>query len=867
MRQTFPETFTARSFLRRVQEEAQIWIMEAATDGSLDQRMQAVCQAVRTKWGEEPGSYTYAREVFDGYVIVQKGDALWRVDYTVADDGTVTIADDLQKVKQTYVNVSEGFRESLVFGPLNEDGTLFVAREGVERPTGRKWGVFIIQEGMSKNRNRYARKVLTEAAPLYEGRPVYLGHYIPEDGQPQNRPNAEAAKVGFLKDVRPVYVTQESANQAGRMALAATLVVTRKSLQEEMLEAWEEGHEQYGLSHDAFTEATIAVDVTSGGKPFYDVTRITKVESVDLVTNPAAGGRLLRMVASNVVAASLERDGHMFERMIRKIRESGNAEAIRRLEALGATPDENGVWTIYDELLRTTPATPPAQTDAQRQEAERQAAAEADARRVREAAAAAAQQQGGTADTLRRLEAAEAAVLQVSRDGRRHFLEAQVAGTTLPDAARQFVRESFEPRIAAATALPALPTEAEITESLRRQVEMFGRLAEGGLIVPSTRADIRMGDAPLDKAVKGLDLFFGVKTTEETLSDGTKRPKYTPVAPDNHRSFREIYVTITGDTRVTGQRKDASRLTEGLSAGSFDQILGDSITRRMVAEYQNQTDLNSWRQITRVVSLSDYRTQRRMRFGGYGNLSIVAERAPYPALASPTDEEVTYAPAKRGGTESISIEAIKNDDVGVVREIPTKLARAALQTLYEFVWDFLNLNATIYDSVALAASGHNNLLTTALSASQISAGRLLMVKQTDMNNSKRLALTPKNLIIPADLAEMAFQITGADRAVPDTNLAAQAAPAAPNFVQRQGLQTIVVSYWTDTNNWWLTADMGQSPMIEVGFVDGQEDPQIFVSDLPNAGSLFTNDVITWKLKHAYGGGVLDFRPFVGAIVP
>jgi hypothetical protein len=33
------------------------------------------------------------------------------------------------------------------------------------------------------------------------------------------------------------------------------------------------------------------------------------------------------------------------------------------------------------------------------------------------------------------------------------------------------------------------------------------------------------------------------------------------------------------------------------------------------------------------------------------------------------------------------------------------------------------------------------------------------------------------------------------------------------------------------------------------------------------GSLFTNDVITWKIRHIYGGGVMDFRMFAGGIVP
>jgi hypothetical protein len=33
------------------------------------------------------------------------------------------------------------------------------------------------------------------------------------------------------------------------------------------------------------------------------------------------------------------------------------------------------------------------------------------------------------------------------------------------------------------------------------------------------------------------------------------------------------------------------------------------------------------------------------------------------------------------------------------------------------------------------------------------------------------------------------------------------------------------------------------------------------------GSMFTHDVLTYKLAHAYGGAVLEFRGFAGGIVP
>jgi hypothetical protein len=65
--------------------------------------------------------------------------------------------------------------------------------------------VLIIQEGMSKNRNRYGRKALQEAAPLYEGAKIFLDH------QEETRRFGRSVKdqAGFLKNVQPCLVGRD----------------------------------------------------------------------------------------------------------------------------------------------------------------------------------------------------------------------------------------------------------------------------------------------------------------------------------------------------------------------------------------------------------------------------------------------------------------------------------------------------------------------------------------------------------------------------------------------------------------------------------------------------------------------------------
>lgn len=49
------------------------------------------------------------------------------------------------------------------------------------------------------------------------------------------------------------------------------------------------------------------------------------------------------------------------------------------------------------------------------------------------------------------------------------------------------------------------------------------------------------------------------------------------------------------------------------------------------------------------------------------------------------------------------------------------------------------------------------------------------------------------------------------------------------------------------------------PVVELGFLDGNEEPELFIQDSPTSGSMFTHDVLTYKLRHIYGGTVSDYR--------
>lgn len=404
-----------------------------------------------------------------------------------------------------------------------------------------------------------------------------------------------------------------------------------------------------------------------------------------------------------------------------------------------------------------------------------------------------------------------------------------IAASTLPEAAKAKLSAQFREA-------KELFTSADVETAIKGEREYLAKFTESG---------------------KPLIPFDAVIVEDRSVKMGEMFDAFFDPAHKDHRSvtsFKEAYIEFTGDRRLTGQLRDCdfSRLREsaganfreGIASTTFADALGDSITRRMQSYYAGRADFKAWERVAQKGSAKDFRTQERFRVGGYGNLPAVAQGGSYDPLGTPGDDKATFAVSKRGGTEDVTMEAIINDDVNLLRRIPVELALAAGHTLREFAFDFYRTNPSIYDGKALYHADHANLFSGALDATQFALHRLAMAKQVRAGSGKRLGATPKILLVAFEQQEAAY------------NLFVRGQNNDKTFVQDVNPDVLVVDYWTDGNDWCTVADPMEAPVLEINFLNGQEEPEIFVQDMANVGSLFSNDKITYKIRHIYGGGVL-----------
>jgi len=706
-------------------------------------------------------------------MVIELDGRCWSYPFTM--EGTTVKLGEPQEVVESYEPVTT----------MKEAADLRVI-EADAGSSGTTWEATLIRAGMSTgSKVFYTDAFLRESAPLFDGARIFV------------KGDVEHLK-GAGKDVRqlvgwvdaPRFVegaTPDTGHTVAMIHLPGLPEETRTLL----IEAAKAGRaDLVGLSIDA---AGSTKREQRGGKTVKVASRISKVNSVDLIVEPGAGGGLVRLVEA---AATHQEDSDMGlkERMLEAVRAKNPAKAAS-IDL--ATVSDEELETAYREALATETKTTPAPEGMATLEDIRMIEARADAR-------------------------------------------VAIAASTLPAAAKDKLQADFAGRKAFA--------KADVDAAIKGEREYLARFTESGH-VRMQGIDVEITEPRHVVIGSMLDAFFDEKHKDHR----------------SVQSFRECYREITGDTRVTGRLEncDPARLREAmgdspfreaLDSTSFANVLGDSITRRMVADYRDMGQYDVWRNLAQPVPVNDFRSNERTRYGGYGDLPAVAEGDPYGALTSPSDEKASYAVTKRGGTEEITLEMVRNDDVGAIRRIPTKLSRAAKRTLAKFVLDFIRTNPAIYDGVALFHANHGNLGSAALDAAGLAAGRLAMLKQTEPGSLERLGIGPKHLWVPADLAETAVNLFNRN-----TNL-------DKTFVQDLNLTINPVWYWTDANDWALTADYNDIPTIEIGFLDGNQEPELFVQDTPTVGSMFSHDKVTYKMRHIYGGNALEFRGFYKSVV-
>lgn len=482
------------------------------------------------------------------------------------------------------------------------------------------------------------------------------------------------------------------------------------------------------------------------------------------------------------------------------------------------------------------------------------------------------------------------------------MLEATIKSANLPKPLAKFCRNHF---------VEMLEADGVLDDEMVESFVVGLKSGIGGAESSTTKTKDRpMGTSVTwssgEKALVALEAMVGNQEYGH-LGDGDSKVKIPAF-----RGLKQAYGVITGDTYCEGvdfydqspsernpgvwndidwdsidmyKRYQARRrgmgVAEAMDTTSFPLILSNLMHKFMLKEYK-MLDF-TWQLVARGMSVSDFKQQNFHRVGEFGNLSTVAEGTAYlDNLGTPSEERITLTIEKKGGIAILTWEMLVNDDLDRLRTFPAKMARAAMRTLNDEVFTHMTGNGNIYDATALAAAGHNNFVGTAYSFDNLKTLRRLIHLQDDLDNQEPFRVVPRKVVVGPDLYDQVYEDMVSDGlptlAGTDTNAAVGTPTTStidserkPNVLRtKYGLSLHEVHEFgtgaaASADDYWMTADPGEVDMIVVGFLNGRQDPELFVQDLERVGSFFDTDEVTWKIRHVYKSVVVDYRPFAAGI--
>lgn len=286
------------------------------------------------------------------------------------------------------------------------------------------------------------------------------------------------------------------------------------------------------------------------------------------------------------------------------------------------------------------------------------------------------------------------------------------------------------------------------------------------------------------------------------------------------------------------------------TTSDFPVLLENTMHKVLLQAYLTAPD--TWRRFCKIGNLNDFRTHNRYRTGAIGNLDALNEHGEFKTKAIPDGEKGSITATTKGNIIAITRQTIINDDLQALTDLFTAMGRAYKRTIEADVYALLaensGLGPTMLDGKALFHADHKNIGTgAAISMAALDADGVLMASQTGVGGVEILDLSPAKLLVPKSLGGTARSINSAEYD-PDTANKLQ----KPNTVKGMFDDIIDTARLTGTRR-YLFADPNVAPVIEVGFVEGNEEPFVETKDGWNV------DGAELKVRGDYGVDAIDYR--------
>lgn len=345
--------------------------------------------------------------------------------------------------------------------------------------------------------------------------------------------------------------------------------------------------------------------------------------------------------------------------------------------------------------------------------------------------------------------------------------------------------------------------------------------------------------------VDEMDKFRAAATDGLAMRAGLTVENKAPGA-DEYRGKRMIRLAAECVERELGKNTrtmdDEMIVREALTGtGAFPGILSNVAHKSMAQAYQTApTTYQLW---TAQGSNSDFKDAVRYRLSEADTLEKLNESGEFKA-SGVTESMAKTSVATYGRMFSITRQAIINDDMGALQQLPAIYGASARRMINKMVYKLLKANPTI-EGDPLFSNKHNTLHAVDISIEGLAKMKAAMAKQKNIAGLEYLNIQPAFLICPVELEVQAAQLISS--VVDPTK-----ANATPNPFANK-MTVISEPELEDAKAFYLAAAAGVAPTIEVTSLNGNLTPTM------ERAEQFDTLGIKWRIYMDVGVNLLDYR--------
>ncbi|PHR26542.1 MAG: hypothetical protein COA36_11720 [Desulfotalea sp.] len=284
-----------------------------------------------------------------------------------------------------------------------------------------------------------------------------------------------------------------------------------------------------------------------------------------------------------------------------------------------------------------------------------------------------------------------------------------------------------------------------------------------------------------------------------------------------------------------------------LTSTDMPTVLGATANLSLMAGYES--DSETWDQWCDTGSVSDFKIHTAARASEVDDLDEIPESEEY-SYSDRSEKKEQYAIATYGKIFAITRQALINDDLGALTDVPFQHGEAAKRKIGDVAYAVLIANSVMGDNVALFhASSHKNIMGNAsIGESSMAEGIKMMRQMKDMNGKRRLNLRAQYVIAPTSL-EGSSEVFFASEKYVDADTSA----TRNNIYSGNRFTRIYEPRLDDYSDkvWFMAGPKGKT--VKVFFLDGIQAPYL---EMQKGWSV---DGVEHKVRIDAGAKAMDWR--------